>query len=195
MVVVARVQAKDVRELVRRLGAELERQHRLVSAKGVRRLDRDGKRLSLYRFQHNLFRSYLYNEMDEAEWMYLHEDVGRGLEELYGDQVEEIVVQLAWHYDQAGIVDKAVHYLQRAGKQATTRFANSEAIQYFSRALVLISEMEKSIPELELLEMRYQPLSEREEVLARIGNRSLQGEDLVALEGLVEFLADKNKRA
>ena len=97
--VVARVQAADAGGLIRRLSAELERQHRLIMARGVRRLEQVGQRLSLYRFQHNLFQKYLYNELDEAERAYLHEDVGNALEELYGDQVDEIVVQLARHFE------------------------------------------------------------------------------------------------
>ena len=64
--VVARVQAAEVRGLVRRLSEELERQHRLVRARGVRRLEPAGQRLSLYRFQHNLFQRYLYSGLDEA---------------------------------------------------------------------------------------------------------------------------------
>ena len=125
--VVARVQAAETRGLIQRLSGELERQHRLVRARGVRRLDPVGQRLSLYRFQHNLFQKYLYNELDEAERAYLHEDVGNALEALYGDQVDEIVVQLARHFEQAGIAEKATSYLARAGRQAAARFANEEA--------------------------------------------------------------------
>ena len=68
-------------------------------------------------FQHNLFRTYLYNELSDAERVLFHEDVGAALEELYGQQVDKIAVQLAHQYVQAGIRDRARHYLQLAGER------------------------------------------------------------------------------
>lgn len=193
--VIARVQATDVPRQVHRLSAELERQHRLVKARGIRRLDPTGQRLSLYRFQHNLFRTYLYGELGEAERAYLHEDVGKVLEELYGDQVDEIVVQLAAHFDQAGRVDKAIHYLRWAGEQAVKRFANAEAARYFSRALALIPETDACARQPEELIQRYKLYLAREEVYATTGERQAQRQDLAALCQLVEMLGDEAKRA
>jgi predicted ATPase/uncharacterized protein HemY len=185
--VVARVQAADVAGLVRRLSGELERQHRLVMARGLRRLDPAGQRLSLYRFQHNLFQRYLYHELDEAERAYLHEDVGNALEELYGDRVDEIVVQLARHFDEAGRADKAVHYLRRAGVQAAGRFANDEAITYFSRALDLAPAAEPDV--------RYTLLLGREQVYDVQGARDHQAQDLAALHALTGVLGVDRYRA
>src|SRR5690606_5933737 len=133
--VVARVQQAEAGGLIRKLSGELERQHRLVRAEGIRRLDPGGQRLSLFRFQHNLFRTYLYNEMSEAERAYLHEDVGNALETLYGDQADEVAAQLALHFEKAGVDEKAGHYLQKAGEQSAARYANEEAIHYFTKAL------------------------------------------------------------
>jgi adenylate cyclase len=140
--VVARVQAVDERGLIRRLSRELDRQHHLVGAQGVQRLGR--QRLSLYRFQHNLFQKYLYNNLDEAERSYLHEDVGNVLEELYGDQAEEIAVQLARHFQEAGMVEKAVHYLSLAGEKATQVSAYEEAIALLTRGLELLQTLPES---------------------------------------------------
>ena len=185
--VVARVQAADVRGLVQRLGGELERQHRLVRAQGIRRLDPAGQRLSLYRFQHNLFRTYLYAGLDEAERTYLHEDVGNALEELYGDRADEIVVQLALHFEEAGVGDKARLYLRRAGEQAAARFANYEAIAYFSRALGLTPESD--------LDELYALLIAREQVYGLQAERALQAQDLAALQTLVQRLGDDRRRS
>ena len=140
--VVARVQAIDVRGLIQDLSGELQKQHRLVSAQSVRRLNSNGQRLSLYRFQHNLFQQYLYSELDEVERVCLHEDVGTMLEELYGDQVDDVAVQLARHFGEAGLVEKAVKYFQLAGEQALTSFANIEAESYFRRVLNITSSKE-----------------------------------------------------
>jgi tetratricopeptide (TPR) repeat protein len=183
--VVAGVQAADARGLIRRLSGELEKQHRLVNALGIRRMQ--GQRLSLYRFQHNLFQTYLYNALDKVERAVLHEDVGTVLEELYGNQSKEVAVQLARHFEEAGIAEKARVYLRYAGEQASARFANDEAIDYFGRALELAPE--------DALTERYDLLLAREKITSLKGEREVQAQDLAALEALAEALDDGRRRA
>ncbi|NIP18271.1 MAG: hypothetical protein GWM87_09035, partial [Xanthomonadales bacterium] len=137
--VVARVQAADEREMVTRLSGELDRRHRLVRAETILRMG--DQRLSRYRFRHILFQTYLYNSLDPVERVHLHEDVGNVLERLYGDRAEEIVVQLAHHFQEAGITQKAVDYLHQAGTQAVGLSANEEAIAHFNRALALLETL------------------------------------------------------
>jgi tetratricopeptide (TPR) repeat protein len=183
--VVARVQQAEAGGLIRKLSGELERQHRLVHAEGIRRLDPGGQRLSLFRFQHNLFRTYLYNELSEAERAYLHEDVGNALEALYGNQADEVAVQLALHFEKAGLDEKARHYLQKAGEQAAARYANEEAIAYFTRALEMTSEAD--------LEKRFELLLLREKVYSIKGNRDLQHADIESLKNLANDLGENQK--
>jgi adenylate cyclase len=185
--VVARVQSVEARELIQKLSGELERQHHLILPRGVRQLEQGRQRLSLYRFQHNLFQMYLYNELDEAELTYLHEDVGNALEALYGNQVDEIVVQLAQHFDKAGIADKARIYLEKAGRQAANRFANDEAIIHFNRALALTPENRT--------DDRFSLLLSREHIFGLQGKRELQMKDLTVLQELAQILDDKGKQA
>ena len=104
--VIARIQELNARQLFRRFSQELERRHRLIQTQGVRQID--NQRLFLFRFSHNLFQVYLYNELTEAERICLHEEVGNALEALYGDRADEIAVQLARHFEEASIVDKAI---------------------------------------------------------------------------------------
>jgi len=184
--VIASVQQAEARDLVRRLGSELERQHKLVLSQGIQRLDLSGQRLSRFRFQHNLFRTYLYNELNESERTYLHEDVGNALETLYGDQADEVAVQLSLHFEIAGLNEKARHYLQEAGKQAAIRYANDEATDYFSRSLALTAENN--------LEQRYDLLLLREKVYSLQGAREKQVEDLTQLEKLADILNDEHKK-
>ena len=69
--VVAQVEALSEREVVRRLGDDLQRRHRLVSELGAARSG--GLRLSRYRFAHALFQQYVYGGLDAAERACLHE--------------------------------------------------------------------------------------------------------------------------
>ena len=140
--VLTMVKKEEAREIIRLLSSELDKRHHLVSAKGIRRMD--GQRLSIYTFQHILFQRYLYNSLDEVERSHLHEEVGTALETLYGDHSEEIAVQLARHFQEAGLVVKAVDYLQQAGNKAVKLSANEEAISHFSKGLELLKTLPDS---------------------------------------------------
>jgi tetratricopeptide (TPR) repeat protein len=137
--VIARVRDVEQRGLVRSLSDTLDRQHQLVVSQGVRRLGTQP--LSSYRFRHSLFQRYLYGDLHEAERAYLHEDVGRALEALYGQQSGEIATQLARHFQEAKLAEKAVHYLRLAGQQAIRMSANLEAIEHISQALDLLQNL------------------------------------------------------
>jgi len=140
--VVALLKETKVRELVRLLSSELDKRHHLVSAKGIRHLEK--QRLSLYLFQHILFQRYLYNSLDEVERAHLHEEVGNILESLYGEQTEEISVQLARHFEEAGIVIKAIEYLQKAGQKALKLSAHQEAITHFNKCLNFLKTLHET---------------------------------------------------
>ncbi len=178
--VIAGVQEMSERYLVHRLTQELDRQYRLVQERGIKRIG--GQRLSLYRFRHNLFQSYLYNNLGQAEREFFHEDVGKVLEELYGDQADEIAVQLAHHFEEAGLGEKARHYLYQAGERARRQYAHEEAVAYLSRALELTPKTDHA--------ERYAILSARERAYDVQGEREVQRQDLAALNELAEALED-----
>jgi tetratricopeptide (TPR) repeat protein len=182
--VIARVQDTGIRNLLQYLCRELERRHRLVQEQGIRQLN--GQKLSLFQFSHNLFQVYLYNELSQSERRYLHEDVGNILEALYGDQTDEIALQLARHFEEAGDEKKACHYLYQAGRQAAERFANKEALELLSHALELTSD---GMPE-----ERYVILLARERVNDLQGDRNAQKGDLAPLEELANTLDDDQRR-
>ncbi len=146
--VVARVRAAEEREVVGRLSGELDRRHRLVRAQGIERL-RSG-RVSRYRFTNYLFQKYLYDNLDQVERAYLHEDVGNVLEQLHADQASEsadiaatapVAVQLAWHFQEAGVAGKAIDYLRQAGDRAMRLSAYQEAIAHYTRGLALLETL------------------------------------------------------
>jgi DNA-binding SARP family transcriptional activator/predicted ATPase len=137
--VVARVQAAGEREIVAHLSDELDRRHRLVRAHGIQRIG--DQCLSQYRFRHILFQKYLYDSLDQVERARLHEEVGTALEALYGDKAEEIAVQLARHFQQAGMTKRTILYLHQAGNKAVRLSANEEAIVHFTQALELLETL------------------------------------------------------
>jgi tetratricopeptide (TPR) repeat protein len=136
---VASVLSEDPGAVIRRLSRELAASHQLVKAEGVEFIG--SSRVSRYRFRHGLFQSYLYNELDETELAYLHEDVGIALEGIYGERVGEIDVQLAHHFTEAGNFEKAVTYLLSSGRRAHLTSAYNEAMEAFTRGLDLAARL------------------------------------------------------
>jgi len=140
--VLSRVRDRQTREVVKDLSRGLEKQHRLVTARGIRALAE--RRLSLYGFSHVLFQHYIYNGLDQVEKAHLHEDVGTVLEALYGDEASEIAPQLARHFEEAGLIDRAVDYLGRAADGARAVCAFREAESHNRRALALLESLPPS---------------------------------------------------
>jgi DNA-binding SARP family transcriptional activator/predicted ATPase len=153
--VVARLRGVDEREMLGCLSRELDRKHRLIRAQSIARVD--GQRLSSYRFSHILFQKYLYGGLDAVERACLHEEVGTALEGLYGthQQAPTITVQLALHFQKAGITEKAIHYLHQAGDRAVQLSAYQEGIAHLSGGLELLMTLPDS-PERDRQELALQ---------------------------------------
>jgi hypothetical protein len=136
--VVARAAGKEARDVVRMLG-ELDQRYRLVTPVGTRRLN--GRRESSYAFRHNLVQKYVYASLDPIERSYLHEDVGRALEELHRDRIGAVSVRLARHFEEAGDDARAADYLRKAADRALRAFANAEARRHLEQARNLLDRL------------------------------------------------------
>jgi len=136
--VIARVQEIQERQLLRKLSRELEKRHHLVQERGETQIGRQV--LSCYQFVHTLFQRYLYDELGAGERRLLHREIAMVLEGLYERRTEEITVQLARHYTEAGEGEKAIDYLLQAGDRARGLYAHQEAIDHYQRALEFLRE-------------------------------------------------------
>jgi len=131
--VIAKVIDRDEREIIKMLSSELGGKHGLIMEGRTRRIE--SRRLSQYVFRHNLTQVYLYHNLGEAHRVYLHEAVGTELERIYGDETEEVALQLSRHFQEAGIPNKAVQYLYQAGVRAIKLSAPREAVVHLSNGL------------------------------------------------------------
>lgn len=136
--IAAQILGIDERTMVQWLSGELARKYRLVKAQSIERIG--PQRVSRYRFRNFLFQKYVYENLDQAERAYLHEDIGNHLEKIYGERANEIAVQLARHFQEAINVDKAISYLFQAGKKAVELCAYQEAMAHLETALALLLE-------------------------------------------------------
>lgn len=128
----------ELRGIIRSLSGPLTKAHALIKAEGFEQIA--GRRMSMYGFRHNLMHKFFYTSMDEIERGFLHEEAGSALESLFADETETVAVQLAWHYSEAGIRDKAVNYLVMAAQQAHRAYAHAEALSPCTMALDILSE-------------------------------------------------------
>jgi DNA-binding SARP family transcriptional activator/predicted ATPase len=145
--VVAQALGGPESEIRQALSGPLAREHRLVSAQGVERFGE--RRLSRYRFRHNLFQGYLYGRLDAVERSRLHETIGCELEATCDDESGSVAGRLAWHFESAGLLDKAVAYLRQAGERAERLSAIQEAIGHSQRGLRLLATLPESAERLE----------------------------------------------
>lgn len=136
--VLACVQKLGERLLLQRLAHECERRHHLVRPQAEVQVGPHW--LSRYRFTHVLFQQQLYQTLTPGERRLLHGEIAAALVDLYGGEAEEITVQLAHHYAEAGDWARAVEYLLQAGDRARTLYAHQEAIAAYQRALVLLKQ-------------------------------------------------------
>jgi len=172
--VVARVRKIDEREITECLSNELTKKHRLIRAQNIVRIK--NQLLSRYRFQHNLYQKFLYSSLDEVERVRLHEQVGSVLEELYAaDQgpntTADIAPQLARHFQEARITEKAIHYLHQAGDRAIQVSAYQEGVTHLNKGLELLMTLPDS-PERTQQEMILQLYLG----ISSMGTGSIQGE-------------------
>jgi adenylate cyclase len=131
--VVAQVREMAERPLLHRLSQELQGRHRLVREQ--EEVQTGQGRISRYRFGHALFQDYVYKQLGQGERRLLHGEVAAALERLYAGRLDEMAVQLAHHFQQAGDDDHAFPYLTLAAERASRLYANDEAIAHYSRAI------------------------------------------------------------
>jgi ABC-type cobalamin/Fe3+-siderophores transport system ATPase subunit len=171
--VVARVHGLDVPALLRDLSGPLgmgRGARRLVQGEGARtagegartagegartagegaRTAGEGaqaRRLSRYRFRHILFQAYLYQQLDPVERARRHAAVGAALEDLYAGLPEERArraADLARHFENGGLPQKAAAYYLEAGRQAIYLAAPPAAVAHYRRGLTLLADVPRS---------------------------------------------------
>jgi DNA-binding winged helix-turn-helix (wHTH) protein/tetratricopeptide (TPR) repeat protein len=105
----------------------------------------DGVPAGRYGFRHSLYREVLYRRLAPGRRMQLHRATGEWLERGYGEKSRFIAAELAMHFEQGRQLSKAIAYLRSAAENAVRRYANREAIGYFTHAL----RLSESLPETE----------------------------------------------
>jgi len=96
---------------------------------------------STYLFKHALTQEVAYNSLLLKRRKEIHEQIGRAIESLYPDRLEEHYELLAYHYACSANTDKAVEYLDLANQKAAKLNAMEEAEAYFDEAMRLLDAL------------------------------------------------------
>lgn len=88
-----------------------------------------------YTFKHVLTQTVVYETLLLQRRKELHGVIGRVIEELYSERLEEQAPILAYHYARSDRQDKATEYSLLAGDQAAGLYANTEATTFYEQAL------------------------------------------------------------
>ncbi len=93
---------------------------------------------STYVFKHALVQDAAYGTLVRSKRQQLHGRIADALEEGFPETVETQPELLAHHLIQAGLTERAISYLRKAGQRTIERSANAEAIRHLTQALELL---------------------------------------------------------
>ena len=89
-------------KVIAELSGPLQRDFGIVTASAMERV---GSRTeAVYRFRHNLFQNYLYEQLDEIERAALHEEIAEELETPYRGEEDVVAVSLEIRFRPRGRV-------------------------------------------------------------------------------------------
>jgi class 3 adenylate cyclase/tetratricopeptide (TPR) repeat protein len=94
-----------------------------------------------YIFKHALVQEVAYNGLLIRRRKEIHQKIGRVIEGLYTERLEEFYETLAHHYARSDEQEKAYRYLKLSGDKAYSRHANWEAFRYYRQAIEISDRM------------------------------------------------------
>jgi class 3 adenylate cyclase/DNA-binding response OmpR family regulator/predicted ATPase len=98
----------------------------------------------IYTFKHALVRDAAYDTMVRSKRQELHGRIAHSLIDQFRETIEEQPELVAHHLAQAGVTERAIPYLQVAGRRAIERSANTEAIGHLTHGLALLETLSES---------------------------------------------------
>lgn len=101
-----------------------------------------------YIFRHSLLREAAYSMQLRTRLQHLHHLIAEAIERLYAEAIEERYVDLAFHYEQAGIFDKTCEYLRKAADYARSNYQNQQALEYYERLLKKLGRQKDVVDEI-----------------------------------------------
>ena len=128
-----------------------------------------------YAFSALLLRDVAYDSLLSTQRMAYHLKAAEALAQLVesGEGQTHRYGMVAYHYQQAGNLQQALEFTLKAAEQAHQVYANAEAVEHYSRALELLTELEVAAADVEaryaLQKQRFYVLDQRRETYYLLG--------------------------
>jgi tetratricopeptide (TPR) repeat protein len=144
-----------------------------------------------YIFKHAMIQDVAYQSLLLQRRKALHRAVGEAIEELYQDRLEEHYAELAHHFSQAEVWEKALTYCRQAGEKAVVQSAYHEAVTSFEQALAALAHLPERRNTIEqAIDLR----CDLRNVLLPLNEHARIFDHLHAAEALAERLGDDQRR-
>lgn len=102
-----------------------------------------------YIFRHSLLREAVYSMQLRTRLKQLHRLIAEAIERVYPWQLESRYVDLAFHYEQAGVFNKTCEYLRKAADHARNNYQNQLALEYYEKLLSYLGAKADSADEIQ----------------------------------------------
>ncbi len=142
---------------------------------------------SNYVFKHALTQEVAYNSLLQKRRTELHEKIGKAIEKIHADRLEELCEMLAYHFLQGEDWQRAYSYCQEAGLKANSHSAYEQAQRYFEEALTAIKKLSREKTRIEQeIDLRFNMRSP----LVALGRHEEWGEWIRGAEPLAREIDD-----
>jgi class 3 adenylate cyclase/tetratricopeptide (TPR) repeat protein len=99
-----------------------------------------------YIFKHALTQEVAYNSLLQKRRKEIHEKIGKAIEEIYAERMEEFYEMLAYHFDQGEVWGRAVEYGVKAGAKARHAYNLQATLAHLNRAKEILEQHEPDVP-------------------------------------------------
>jgi len=100
---------------------------------------------STFVFKHALTREVVYGTPLERKKKDLHLDIGRAIEEVYKDNLEEMYRALAEHFEEGGECEKAAQYFRLAARRARRTGGYTDAIAFSRKQAACLEKLPQTV--------------------------------------------------
>jgi class 3 adenylate cyclase/tetratricopeptide (TPR) repeat protein len=197
---------KDVAQIGAAIGREFS--HELIAAvaslspvdldAGLERLTASGlisrrgtPPSATYAFKHALVQDAAYATLLRSRRQQLHANIAKVLVKQFPTMVESLPEVVAHHFTEAGLASEAIGYWRKAGRLASARSANREAVKSFERALGVLEALPQNQS---TLEQAFDLRLELRRALNQLAEVRQSMERLREAETLAERLNDDRRR-
>ena len=123
-------------------------------------------------FKHALVQDAAYESLLKSRRKDLHGRIAATLEQEFADKAGTLLELLAHHFSEAGLIESALQYWLKAGRQSAQQCAHAEAIAHLRRGLAIVDTLpegeEKVRHEIEFRVDLGVPLQNKEGVVSRV---------------------------